>query len=102
LGLERSLSPRRVIHKASSTSILIGMDEGREAEGGGGSLLVPEPVSAPPVVEDFEDIFGEVEEDDYGEIIECPDSASKPIFEELHMEGRPRGSSFASLSLIYK
>jgi len=37
------------------------MDEGREAEGGGGSLLVPEPVSAPPVVEDFEDIFGEVE-----------------------------------------
>src|SRR6202044_1514874 len=59
LGLERSLSPpRRVVHQTSSTSILIGMDEsGEEA---GESLPVPEPVSAPPAVADFEDNSGEV------------------------------------------
>ena len=75
------------------------MDEGRVAEGGREGLLVPEPLSAPPVVEDFEDTFGEVDEDEYEETIEWSDSASKPIFEDLHTEWHPRGSSFASSTL---
>lgn len=53
-----------------SVAKLIGMDEGRVAEGGREGLLVPEPLSAPPVVEDFEDTFGEVDEDEYEETIE--------------------------------
>jgi hypothetical protein len=68
-GPERSFSPpHRVVHKASSTRILIGLDESGEAEGAGESLLVPEPASAPPVVGDFEDTSGEVDEDAYGKI----------------------------------
>jgi hypothetical protein len=79
LGPERSFSPpRRVVHKVSSTSILIGVDESGEAEGAGESLLVPEPASAPPAVGDFEDTSGEADEDEYREIIELPDGASKP------------------------
>jgi hypothetical protein len=70
LGLERSLSlPRRVVRKASSAGILVGMDESGEAEGGGESLLVPEPASAPPAVGDFEDTSGEVDEDEYGRLL---------------------------------
>jgi hypothetical protein len=48
LCLERSLSPpRRVVHKASSTSILIiKIDKSKEEEGGREGLLVPEPASA--------------------------------------------------------
>jgi hypothetical protein len=59
------------------------MDASGEAEG---SLPVPEPVSAPPAVADFEDISGRVDEDEYGEIIERPEGASKPLLEELRME----------------
>ena len=84
------------MRKASSASILVGMDESGEAEGGGESLLVPEPASAPSAVGDFEDTSGEVDEDEYGEVIERPEGASKPLLKELHAEGRPRGSSFAS------
>ena len=88
--VERSLSPpRRVVRKASSASILVGMDESGEAEGGGESLLMPEPASAPPAMGDFEDTSGEVDEDEYGEVIERPEGPSKPLLKELHTEGRP-------------
>jgi len=101
LGLERSLSlPHHVIHKASSAGILIGMGESREAELGE-SALVPEPASAPPAVRDFKDTSCEVDEDEYGEVIERPEGTSKPLLEELHTEGRPRGlSSESSSSLL--
>ena len=55
-----------------------------------------EPASAMPAVGDFEDTFGEVDGDEYGEIIERQEGVSKPLLKELHTEGRPRGSSFAS------
>jgi hypothetical protein len=59
------LSPlRRVIHKASSASILILMYESGEAEGAGEILVVPQPASAPPPVGNFEETSGEVGEDE--------------------------------------
>ena len=90
--------PCRVIHKANSTSIFIGMDERGEVEGAGEILLVPESASAPPAVRDFEDTSGEVDEEEYGEIIGRPNGASKSPLEELHREGCPRGSLSASSS----
>jgi hypothetical protein len=99
LGLEMSLSlPRRVIHKANSTSIFIGMDERGEVEEAGEIFLVPESASAPPAVGDFEHTSGEVDEEEYGEIIGRPDGASKSPLEELHTDGRLRGSFSASSS----
>jgi hypothetical protein len=99
LCLERSSSPpRRVIHEASNSSILIRLDESGEAEGAGESLLLPERALAPPAVRDLEDTSVEVNEDEYGDVIERPEGASKPLLEELHTEGHPRGSSSASSS----
>jgi hypothetical protein len=72
------------------------MDESGEAEGAGEGLLVLEPASAPPAVRDFEDTSSEVDEDEYWEVIERPERASKPLLEELHTEGRPKGLSSAS------
>jgi hypothetical protein len=91
--------PRRVIHKANSTSIFIGMDERGEVEEAGDIFLVPESASAPPAVGDFEHTLGEVDEEEYGEIIGCPGSVSKSPLEELHTDGRPRGSFSVSSSL---
>jgi hypothetical protein len=99
LGLERSSTPpRRVIHNASNSSILIRIDESGEAEGAGESLLLPEPALAPPAVRDLEDTSVEVNEDE--DVIERPEGASKPLLEDLHTEGHPRGSSSASSSSL--
>jgi hypothetical protein len=70
-----------------------------EAQGAGESLLVPESASTLSAVKGFEDTSGEVDEEEYGEIIECPDSGSKPPMEELHTEGHLKGSSSTSSSL---
>jgi hypothetical protein len=47
-------------------------------------------------VRNFEDASGEVEEDEYGDVIERPEDASKSLLEGLHTNGRPRGSLSAS------
>jgi hypothetical protein len=80
------------------------MDESGEAEGAGERWLVPEPALVPPAVRDFEDTSGEVEEDEYGEVIEGSEGASKTLFEELHAEGHLRASSsiFKFLVVAYR
>jgi hypothetical protein len=51
------------------------MDGGGETEGAEESLLVPESASTPPAVKDFENTSSEVDEEEYREIIGCPDPA---------------------------
>ena len=89
--------PHRVIHKASSTSILIVMYKSGEAEGTGEILVVPQPASAPPAVGNFEDTSGKVGEDEYREVIEHPEGTSK--LEELRTEG-PEGVIIRILEFI--
>ncbi|KIM86571.1 hypothetical protein PILCRDRAFT_4493 [Piloderma croceum F 1598] len=89
LGLERNLRlPRHVLHKTSSTNILIGIGENGEAEENGESLLVPESASMPPAVVGFKDTSREVDEDEYGEIIKHHDSASKYCWSSTWMDPR--------------
>jgi|SRR5882762_4523691 len=52
--------PHHIVPKASSTGIWIVRDESGEAEGGGESLLMPEPASAPLAVVNFQDTSGDI------------------------------------------
>jgi hypothetical protein len=91
------LSPPRLVHKSTSVSSLGVLDEKTT---GGDKLLIPESVSAPPGIVDFEDASMDVDEEEYGEVIKRSEDedASEPRLTELRTEGRPRGSSFASSS----
>lgn len=77
MGLERSLSPPRVVQqKCGSTSSLGVMDEGDER--GVGTLPVPELVSAPPATVNFRDAPADVNEEEYAEVISRLDGADIP------------------------
>jgi hypothetical protein len=94
LGLERSLSPPRVMQKSSSASSLIA--ECKAGQEGNDRPLDPDPT--PEMIVDFEDPGVDADEEEYGEVIDRPEGASKSHLTELKTEGRPRGSSFASSS----
>ena len=65
-----------------------------ETEGGGESLLMVKPASAPLAVVDFEDTSGDNNEDEYWEVIERAEGANisrlTDAQEVLHMPRRLR------------
>jgi hypothetical protein len=50
------------------------------------------------MIVDFKDPAVDADDEEYGEVIDRPEGASKSHLTELKTEGRPRGSSFASSS----
>jgi hypothetical protein len=64
------------------------------------ALMVPEPATPPAVMGDFDEAGVDIDEEEYGEIIERTEESNKSLLGDINTEGRPRSSLLTSASFL--